>query len=143
MCCWAHQYLNKKLTIRLSSGANGFGNTSGEDFSSDDSNDYDDNAAEDFGTLINVPTENPRKSTMDKLMSSVENIQKSVNQLAAAVAVTPSPDLSIVTTSRRSVDIDSLIANRNEGSTSSNSSQNNGRKSKKSPTRKGKGCCLT
>ena len=80
---------------------------------------------------------------MDKLMSSVENIQKSVNQLAAAVAVTPSPDLSIVTTSRRSVDIDSLIANRNEGSTSSNTSRNNGRKSKKNSTRKGKGCCLT
>ena len=44
--------------------------------------------------------------------SFVENMQKSVNQLAAVVGavnqVTPSPALSVATTSRRSVDIDSL-----------------------------------
>ena len=94
-------------------------NISGEDFSLD-SND-DDKAAEDFGTLIHGSTEGPRKTTVAQLMDSVENIQKSVNQLAAAVAVTksidnvtPAPDLSIATTSRRTVDIDSLIANKNE-----------------------------
>ena len=91
-----------------------------EDFSSND--DEDDSGAEDFGSLINASTEETKKTTMDHLMTSVENIQKSVNQLAAAVTVTkniednvtPSPDESIPTTSRRSVDIDSLIANKKD-----------------------------
>ena len=81
-------------------------------------------------------------------MSSVENIQKSVNQLAAAVAVTnavtPSPDSSVATTSRRSVDIESLIANkRGQGDTSSSkikSGRKGGRKKKERKTRKNKGC---
>ena len=91
-----------------------------EDFSSND--DEDDSGAENFGSLINASTEETKKTAMDHLMTSVENIQKSVNQLAAAVTVTkniednvtPSPNESIPTTSRRSVDIDSLIANKKD-----------------------------
>ena len=91
-----------------------------EDFSSND--DEDNSGAEDFGSLINASTEETKKTPMDHLMTSVENIQKSVNQLAAAVTVTkniednvtPSPNESIPTTSRRSVDIDSLIANKKD-----------------------------
>ena len=75
---------------------------------------------------------------MDHLMTSVENIQKSVNQLAAAVTVTkniednvtPSPDESIPTTSRRSVDIDSLIANKKDDDEVKTKGSNKKRKNK-------------
>ena len=57
-----------------------------------------------------------------------EYMQKSVNQLAAVVGavnqVTPSPVLSVATTSRRSVDIDSLIAQKDRNN-KSNSRKNN------------------
>ena len=53
----------------------------------------------------------------------MKNIQKSVAKLAAVVAVkpdtnavTPAPDLTIATTSRRTVDISSLLANRKNNS---------------------------
>ena len=104
---------------------------SGENFSSDI--DDQENGAEDFGSLINTSNEDTKKSTMDHLMTSVENIQKSVNQLAAAVTVTkniddnvtPSPDASIPTTSRRSVDIESLIANKKDDDSETKKGKNN------------------
>ena len=107
-----------------------------EDFSSND--DEDDSGAEDFGSLINASTEETKKTPMDHLMTSVENIQKSVNQLAAAVTVTkniednvtPSPNESIPTTSRRSVDIDSLIANKNDDKEAKTERNDKKRKSK-------------
>ena len=129
-------------TERLKSEDNASENISGEDFSSGSNG--DENAVEDFGSLINADTDSPKKSTLNQLMSSVENIQKSVNQLAAAVAVTksidnsvtPSPDSSVPTTSRRSVDIESLIANGKSGRKGGR--KKNGRKNSKS--RKNKGC---
>ena len=74
-------------------------------------------------------TGDSKKNTMmDDLVDSVENMQKSVNQLAAVVGavnqVTPSPALSVATTSRRSVDIDSLIAQKDRNN-KSNSRKNN------------------
>ena len=78
-------------------------------------------------------TGDSKKNTMmDDLVDSVENMQKSVNQLAAVVGavnqVTPSPALSVATTSRRSVDIDSLIAQKDRNNKSK--SRKNNRKTK-------------
>ena len=78
-------------------------------------------------------TEDSKKNKMiDHLVDSVENMQKSVNQLAAVVGVvnqvTPSPPLSLATTSRRSVDIDSLIAQKDRNNKSK--SRKNNRKTK-------------
>ena len=141
------------MTYRAIFEEQDYDNISGEDYSSDSSD--DDNAAEDFGVLIGSSTEGPRKSTVAELMNSVENIQKSVNQLAAAVAVTkslenvtPFPDLSIATTSRRTVDIDSLIANKNKKGgfssiiTRSKGNSNATKRRKNSSRRKNQGCCL-
>ena len=124
-----------------------------EDFSSELSN--DDNAAEDFGPLSDSSSDAPQKATISHSNKRAEGIEKSVEQLAAAVAVTksiqnitPSPDLSIPTTSRRTVDIESLIASRNKngGSTSeTNKSKSNGsttKRRKNNRRQKNKGGCL-
>ena len=123
--------VNSILEIRIKFPEDSNEEFSGENFSSDI--DDQENGAEDFGSLINTSNEDTKKSTMDHLMTSVENIQKSVNQLAAAVTVTkniddnvtPSPDASIPTTSRRSVDIESLIANKKEDGTETKKTKNN------------------
>ena len=128
-------FTNQIIEIRIK-----FPEDSEEDFKEDFSSnaDEDDNGAEDFGSLINASTEETKKTAMDHLMTSVENIQKSVNQLAAAVTVTkniddnvtPSPDESIPTTSRRSVDIDSLIAKKKDDDEIKTKGNNKKRKNK-------------
>ena len=128
-CCWF--FANSIIDTRIKFPEDSKEEFSGEDFSSNV--DDQENGAEDFGSLINASNEDKKKSTMDHLMTSVENIQKSVNQLAAAVTVTkniddnvtPSPDASIPTTSRRSVDIESLIANKKEDDSETKKGKNN------------------
>ena len=121
---------------------------SGENFSEEDfSKDVDEDGAEDFGTLINASTDNQKKTTMDHLMTSVEEIQKSVNQLAAAVTVTksldeevtPAPELSTPTTSRRSVDIESLIANKKDADDSEAKTEGRSKNRKNNKKQKNKG----
>ena len=137
-------FTNSIIEIRIK-----FPEDSEEDFSEDFSlkdDVKDDSGAEDFGSLINASNEDANKSTMDHLMTSVENIQKSVNQLAAAVTVTknieenatPSPDVSIPTTSRRSVDIESLIATKKDGEESKSNTDDAAKSQKNNKKRRNK-----